>query len=240
MQIGKSMEKEMIRLENVSYAYPDGTKVLVDISFAIKKGEKVGLIGANGAGKSTLFKSLLGLVNASGTILIDGLQMNKVNLSQIRKKVGYVIQDSDNQMFMPTVMEDLIFGPMNYGMSRGEAQEKAEQIMVQLNILHLKEKYNHKISAGEKKMAAIAAILMMEPEVMLMDEPTSSLDPKNKRNLVGILNKLDVGMVIASHDMDLIRETTNRVLLLDEGRIIADGTPDEILGNMEMLIEHNL
>lgn len=234
----------MIRFENVSYKYPQSQEALSSLTFHIEKGEKVGLIGANGAGKTTLMKAALGLITAEGAIEIGGLSVNRDNLSAIRKKLGYVLQNSDNQMFMPTVIEDMIFGPVNYGMSRQEAEAKADEVLRLLHIEYLKNRANHKMSGGEKRLAAIATVLAMEPEVLLMDEPSSALDPKNRRNLIRLLNELtaegSITTVIASHDLDLVLETCDRVILLHEGKIAADGKASEILRDRELLEANDL
>ena len=168
----------MIEFQNVDFSYEKDRKVLHDMSFSIGRGESVGLIGANGAGKSTIMKLLLGLLGPdSGKVLIDGIEVKKDTLGDIRAKLGFVLQNSDNQMFMPTVYEDMIFGPLNYGLPREEADRRVDEVLGRLGLEYLKNRYNHKISGGEKRMAAIATILAMEPEAILMDEPTSALDP---------------------------------------------------------------
>lgn len=230
----------MLQFQDVSYAYPGGSQVLHNLSFRIEAGEQVGLIGANGAGKSTLMKAALGLIRTEGRITVDGLEMTGANLPAIRKKLGYVLQDSDNQMFMPTVLEDMIFGPMNYGASRSEAEEKAVKTLETLGMGYLRNCHNHRISGGEKRMAAIATILAMEPGVMLMDEPSAALDPKNRRSLIRTLNTLPVTKIIASHDLDMILETCDRVILLSGGRIAADGKAAEILRDRALLEANNL
>ena len=230
----------MICFENVTYAYPGEKPVLKDLSFTISKGERVGLIGANGAGKSTVMKAALGLVNCEGKISIDGMEMCRRNLSAIRKCVGYVLQDSDNQMFMPTVFEDMIFGPINYGMTRADAEQRADEVLQQLGLEYLKNRHNHKMSGGEKRIAAIATILAMEPDVMLMDEPSTALDPQNRRTLIRTLNRLPMTKIIASHDLDLILDTCDRVLLLSDGKIAADGSVVEILYDRDLLERNHL
>lgn len=224
----------MIAFQNVSFAYGE-TPVVENLSFTIKKGETVGLIGANGAGKSTIMKLMLGLLSGSGEILVDGLAVNKGNLAQIRKKIGFVLQDSDNQMFMPTVYEDMIFGPRNYGLSKEEADRKVDAVLEQLGLQALKHRHNHKISGGEKRMAAIATILAMEPEMILMDEPSTALDPVNRRTVIHTINKLPQTKLIASHDLDMILDTCQRVILLSHGSIVADGDAEAILQNKELL-----
>ena len=196
------------------------------------------LFFADGAGKSTLMKAALGLITVSGTITIDGLEMNRGNLADIRRRLGYVLQDSDNQMFMPTVFEDMLFGPLNYGMPRPEAL--VDRTLAELNLTHLKNRRNHKLSGGEKRMAAIATILAMQPKIMLMDEPSTALDPKNRRTLIRTLNALPVTKIIATHDLDLVLETCDRVLLLHDGQIAADGPAWEILRDRALLERHSL
>ena len=185
-------------------------------------------------------KAALGLITVSGTITIDGLEMNRDNLADIRRRLGYVLQDSDNQMFMPTVFEDMLFGPLNYGMPRPEAEALVDQTLAKLNLTHLKNRRNHKLSGGEKRMAAIATILAMQPKIMLMDEPSTALDPKNRRTLIRTLNALPVTKIIATHDLDLVLETCDRVLLLHDGQIAADGPAWEILRDRALLERHSL
>ena len=230
----------MLSFENVSFSYPGGSPVLERITFEVADGEKVGLIGANGAGKSTLMKCVPGLLDASGDITVGGLKVCRENIAEVRKKVGYVLQDSDNQMFMPKVIDDMIFGPVNYGLSRDEAEAQADRVLEQLDITRLRDRYNHRISGGEKRMAAIATVLTMEPDIMLMDEPSSSLDPKNRRALINTINKLERTMLIATHDLDMILDTCSRVILLDQGKLIADGRTEDILRDRELLEAHSL
>ena len=224
----------MIEFRNVSFAYGK-TPVVENLSFTIEKGETVGLIGANGAGKSTIMKLMLGLLSGSGEILVDGLAVYKGNLSRIRRKIGFVLQDSDNQMFMPTVYEDMIFGPRNYGLSKEEADKKVDAVLEQLGLQALKHRHNHKISGGEKRMAAIATILAMEPEMILMDEPSTALDPVNRRTVINTINRLPQTKLIASHDLDMILDTCQRVVLLSHGSIVADGDAEAILRDKALL-----
>ena len=228
----------MISFENVSFSYENGTTVLNNVSFEIADGESVGLIGANGAGKSTLMKLLLGLLPFEGNIFVDGMRVEKKNLLQIRKKIGFVLQDSDNQMFMPTVFEDMMFGPRNYGMSREEAEKRVDAVLTRLGLNDLKYRYNHKISGGEKRMAAIATVLTMEPEIIVMDEPSIALDPVNRRAVINTVNSLPMTKIIVSHDLDMILDTCRRVILLSHGGIAADGIAEEILRD-KVLLEAN-
>ena len=226
---------DMIAFRNVSFSYDNGRPVVEDLSFSIRKGETVGLIGANGAGKSTIMRLLLGLVTGQGEITVDGLPLNKQNLPAIRQKIGFVLQDSDNQMFMPTVYEDMVFGPRNYGLSKEETEHRVDAVLQSLGLQDLKHRYNHKISGGEKRMAAIATILAMEPEAILMDEPSTALDPVNRRTVINTIKRLPQTKLIASHDLDMILDTCQRVILLSHGSIVADGDAETILRDRELL-----
>ena len=225
----------MIELKNVSFSYEKDRPVIRDLSFRIADGESVGLIGANGAGKSTVMKLILGLCSGQGQVLIDGEELTRENLYRIRGKLGFVLQNSDNQMFMPTVYEDMLFGPLNYGLSREEAEAKADAVLERLELRELGHRYNHRISGGEKRMAAIATVLAMEPEAILMDEPTSALDPFNRRLVIRTIRQLPQTKVITSHDLDMILDTCDRVILLGGGKIAADGPAEEILRDRELL-----
>ena len=229
----------MIEFRNVSFSYGEAP-VVENLSFSIQKGENVGLIGANGAGKSTIMKLMLGLISGSGEIKVDGLPMNKENLGEIRKKIGFVLQDSDNQMFMPTVYEDMIFGPRNYGLSKEETEKRVDAVLAQLGLQNLKHRHNHKISGGEKRMAAIATILAMEPEMILMDEPSTALDPVNRRTVINTINRLSQTKLIASHDLDMILDTCQRVILLSHGTIVADGNAETILRDKALLEDNRM
>ena len=230
----------MIELQGVSFAYERGRPVLSDVSFSIEDGESVGLIGANGAGKSTLMKALLGLVSAGGEIRVDGVRVEKASLSEIRRRLGFVLQNSDDQMFMPTVYEDMMFGPMNYGLSREQAEARVDAALARLGLAELKHRHNHRLSGGEKRMAAIATILAMEPDAVLMDEPTSALDPCNRRRVIDILRSLPQTKLITSHDLDMILDTCDRVILLSKGRVAADGPAEEILRDRALLEAHRM
>ena len=231
----------MIEMKQVGFAYEKNRPVLQKLSFRIGKGESVGLIGANGAGKSTVMKLLLGLLSPSeGEVLVDGMRVEKKTLPQVRRKLGFVLQNSDNQMFMPTVYEDMIFAPLNYGLSREEAEKRVDAALEQLNLQELKHRHNHRISGGEKRMAAIATILAMEPEAILMDEPSAALDPYNRRIVINTIRTLPQTKLITSHDLDMILDTCERVILLDGGNIAADGLAEEILRDKALLEAHRM
>ena len=215
-----------------------------DLSFGYdskRKVESVGLVGANGVGKSTLLRILVGLnTGFQGDVMVNNIPLEKKNLKTIRKNVGYVFQDADSQLFMSTVFDDVAFAPRNYGMSEAEVNEKTMEALKVVHIEQLKDKQIYKLSGGEKKMASIATILAMTPDIILMDEPSIALDPKNRRTLIHILNDFEHLKIIASHDLDMILETCNRVILMAGGRIVCDGDTKEILTNKELLEANGL
>ena len=231
---------KMIEFQHVSFAYEQSRPVLQDLSFRIEAGESVGLIGVNGVGKSTVMKLLLGLLQGEGRILVDGKEVRKETLPEIRRKLGFVLQNSDNQMFMPTVYEDMIFAPLNYHIPREEAEVRVDAVLAKLGLSDLKHRHNHRISGGEKRMAAIATILAMEPEAILMDEPTSALDPYNRRIVINTIRELQQTKLITSHDLDMILDTCDRVILLSGGRIAADGKTEVILHDRTLLERHRM
>lgn len=230
----------MIEFRDVSFSYERGTPVLEHLSFRIEAGETVGLIGANGAGKSTIMKLLLGLISGEGEVLVDGTPVQKTTLAEIRRKLGFVLQNSDHQMFMPTVYEDMMFAPLNYGVARDEAEKRVDAVLRQLGVEELKHRHNHRISGGEKRMAAIATILAMEPDAILMDEPTAALDPYNRRIVINTIRDLQQTKLITSHDLDMILDTCERVILLSDGKIVADGAAEAILRDKALLEAHHL
>ena len=230
-----------INFEHVNYSYEKSVPILRDVTFSAHEHESIGLIGANGVGKSTLLKLLVGLnLGYEGTISVEGMKVEKQILPKIRERIGYVFQDSDSQLFMSTAYEDIAFGPRNYGLSEPEVQERVEQALSMIHIEHLKNKQIYKMSGGEKKMVSIATILAMTPDIILMDEPSIALDPRNRRYLIQILNQFHHLKIIASHDLDMILDTCSRVILMAEGTIIRDGKAEEILSDKELLEANGL
>lgn len=233
--------ENIISVSDLSFGYDSKRKVLENINFQLKKGESVGLVGANGVGKSTLLKILVGLnTGFQGDVMVNNIPLEKKNLKTIRKNVGYVFQDADSQLFMSTVFDDVAFAPRNYGMSEAEVNEKTMEALKVVHIEQLKDKQIYKLSGGEKKLASIATILSTEPDVILMDEPSVALDPKNRRNLINILNRLNQAKIIASHDLNMIMDTCERTILLSDGKIIKDGNTKEILLDKELMEESGL
>ena len=230
----------MLEIKDLSYEYKGGFKALSDVSIKIGDNESVGLIGANGAGKSTLFKALTGLIDFEGEITVDGLISDKKNIAQIRKKIGYVVQESEDQMFMPKVIDDVMFGLLNYGTSREEAVRISDEILESLGLSYLRDRYNHTLSGGEIKMAAIATILALKPDIVLFDEPTSSLDPHNRRMIINTLNSIKSTKIVASHDLDLVYDTCDRIILMNGGRVVKVGGRDEMLKDEKLLTDNML
>lgn len=229
-----------VLVEHISFGYQNHM-VLKDIFFHAEGQESIGLVGANGVGKSTLLKLLVGLLMpAEGHIELNGLSMEKKNLPEIRAHVGYVFQDSDSQLFSSTVYEDVAFAPRNYGYGRKEAEERTIAALEKVQILHLKDKPVYQLSGGEKKLASIATILSMTPDIILMDEPSIALDPRNRRNLIKILNELPQLKIIASHDLDMVLDTCERTILMKDGEIAADGATEAILTDQKLLEECGL
>lgn len=230
-----------IECRNVTFSYHKGREVLQDLCLSIAHGESVGLVGANGVGKSTFLKLLVGLVTGyEGEICVQGQLVTKKHLTDIRKKVGYVFQDSDSQLFMSTVYEDVAFGPRNYGCSEEETEKRVMDALQKVKMEGLGDRQIYRMSGGEKKLASIATILAMEAEIVLLDEPSIALDPRNRRNLIGILNEMPETKVIASHDLDMILDTCERTVLLAEGKIICQGDTKEILRDRELLETYGL
>ena len=230
-----------IDIENVSFGYEKGKEILSQISLHAAETDSIGIIGANGVGKSTLLKLMVGLyLDFEGSIRVEEIPVEKSTLSQIRSKIGYVFQDSESQLFMNTAYEDIAFAPRNYGLPENEVQRRVEQALHRIHIEHLKDKQIYKMSGGEKKLVSIATILSMTPDIILMDEPSIALDPRNRRNLIHILNSFEHLKIIASHDLDLILDTCERTVLMADGRIVREGLTKEILTDKELLEANGL
>lgn len=230
-----------INIEDLNFAYEPQIPILKHISFSAGETDSVGIIGANGVGKSTLLKLLVGLnLNFTGSIRVEEIPLEKGTLTKVREKIGYVFQDSDSQLFMPNVYEDVAFAPRNYGLPEEEVKKRVEGALAAVHIEHLREKPIYKLSGGEKKLASIATILSMTPDIILMDEPSVALDPRNRRNLIRILNEFEHLKMIASHDLDFIWDTCDRTILMANGEIVCDGNTKEILSNEKLLEDNGL
>jgi len=214
----------MLNIKKLTVIYPDKTKAIDNISFTLGEGESIALIGENGAGKTSLLLAIVGVLEAaSGTIEAGGIQLTKKTVTEVRKQIGLVFQNPDDQLFMPLIYDDIAFGCRNFGLPEDEIQKRVEETLEHLNISRLRERSSLKLSAGEKRIAAIAAVLAMNPSVLLFDEPTAFLDPKAKRALAETINKLPQPKIVATHDMEFAAKVCNRVIVLKDGRILADG-----------------
>ncbi len=230
------MNNGIVTVEQLSYRHPDGTRALENVSFTIQQGEAVAIIGANGAGKSTLLLHLNGcLLPVSGGVRINGQPVSSAVLPHIRRSVGMTFQNADDQLFMPTVADDVAFGPQNMGLGLAEVERRVESALSAVNALHLRARPPYRLSGGEKRRVALATVIAMEPDVIVLDEPTTGLDSFGRRTLINILRNFDHTRIIATHDLNLVSELCQRVILLHEGRIAADGPTTDILGDGELL-----
>jgi len=232
--------EEIVRVDNLSFGYPDGQQALTDISLTIYQGETVALIGPNGAGKSTLLLHLNGILHSNGAVKIFGRPVNDKNLRWVRSKVGLIFQDPDDQLFSSTVFNDVAFGPINMGYSETDVQQCVAKALDWVGMTGYEQRSPHHLSVGEKKRIAIATVLSMSPEILVIDEPTSNLDPGSKWSLIGLLKRLPGTKIVASHDLELVQALCPRAIILDQGQVIADGTTDRILANKPLLAAHRL
>jgi len=229
-----------VEIFGLSYVYPDGQCGLNNIELTINCGESVALIGPNGAGKSTLLLHLNGILRGNTAIRVQGLPVVDKHIREIRKKVGMVFQEPEDQLFSLNVLEDVAFGPVNMGYSKEEVNRRVEQALHKVGMRGYEKRSSHHLSIGEKKRIAIATVLSLDPEILALDEPTSSLDPRGKWALIELLQKLPVTKIIASHDLEMVRCLCGRTILLDSGRIVADGRTNQILGDEALLRAHGL
>jgi len=232
--------EEIVRVDNLSFGYPDGQQALTDISLTIYQGETVALIGPNGAGKSTLLLHLNGILHSNGAVKVFGRPVNDKNLRWVRSKVGLIFQDPDDQLFSSTVFDDVAFGPINMGYSEAEVRQRVARALDWVGMTGYEPRSPHHLSVGEKKRVAIATVLSMAPEILVIDEPTSNLDPGSKWSLISLLRRLPVTKIVASHDLELVQALCQRAIVLDQGQVIADGTTDRILTNKPLLAAHGL
>lgn len=235
------MSHHIIEVKGLQHTYPDGTTALRDISFRITHGESVGIIGANGAGKSTLLLHLNGyLAPSAGEIRVGDFPLTKSTLPEIRRTVGMVFQDPDDQLFMPTVFDDVAFGPLNLGLSSDEVERRVREALEQVGAAHLVNKPPYHLSGGEKKRVAIATVLSMSPAILVMDEPTSGLDPYARRRLMALLKDFHHTKIFTSHDLDMVIDLCERTIVLHGGEVRADGPTREIFRNEDLLVECHL
>ena len=235
------MNQEYLNVDNLSFEYPDGYKALENINLSLSKGERLAVLGPNGAGKTTLILHLNGILgDLNGQISLNNKDFSEENISKIRKSVGLVFQDPDDQLFMPTVLEDVMFGPKNFGFSDELVKKNSINALEQVKMLQFKDKPPHHLSFGQKRKVAIASVLASEPELLVLDEPSSNLDPASRRELIDILKNLDVSIILVTHDLPMALEICNRSVILNNGKITADDDTYKILKNKKIMSDNRL
>ncbi len=241
-------EGEVLQVRDLHFSYPDGHAALHGVSLKLCDGDKVALVGPNGAGKSTLMLHLNGILGSpstslratSTTLRVNGMELTRENLPIIRAMVGLVFQNPDDQLFSPTVFEDVAFGPLHMGLPEDEVRARVDMALEAVRMSSYKDRLSHHLSVGEKKRIAIATVLSMKPSLLVLDEPSAGLDPRARRTLINLLRELPITMLVSTHDMRLVQELFPRTIVMDEGRVVADGLTMEILEDEELLTAHGL
>ena len=235
------MNQEYLSVNNLSFEYPDGFKALENINLSLSKGERLSVLGPNGAGKTTLILHLNGILgDLNGQITLNNNSFSEENISKIRKSVGLVFQDPDDQLFMPTVLEDVMFGPKNFGFSDELVKKNSMKALEQVKMLQFQDKPPHHLSFGQKRKVAIASVLASDPELLVLDEPSSNLDPASRRELIDILKNLDVSIILVTHDLPMALEICNRSVILNNGKITANDETYKILKNEKVMADNRL
>ncbi|MBN1400671.1 MAG: ABC transporter ATP-binding protein [Anaerolineae bacterium] len=229
-----------IQVAGLSFAYPDGRVALRDVSLRVTAGEKVALVGHNGAGKSTLLLHLIGILHGNGRVWIDGVELTPETARRIRSKLGLIFQDPNDQLFSPTVFDDVAFGPLNMGFSDEEVVARTEAALAQVGLSDFGPRMPHHLSLGEKKRVSIATVLSMSPTILALDEPSAGLDPKGRRELIELLQRLPLTILLASHDLALVREVCDRAVVMAQGRVVAELSPDELPEHESLLYPQDL
>jgi cobalt/nickel transport system ATP-binding protein len=230
----------VLQVHDLHFSYHDGLTALRGVSFEMCEGEKVALVGPNGAGKSTLMLHLNGILSGHGQVTVGGNHLTRDNLPVIRSMVGLVFQNPDDQLFSPTVFEDVAFGPLHMGLPMDEIESRVKSALEAVRMSSFRDRLSHHLSVGEKKRIAIATVLSMDPQILILDEPSAGLDPRGRRTLINLLHELPITMLVSTHDMRLVQELFPRTIVMDEGQIVADGKTKEILQNEELLTAHGL
>jgi cobalt/nickel transport system ATP-binding protein len=237
---GCSDGKPVLSVKQLNFSYPDGHVALRQVDLALCQGEKVALVGANGAGKSTLMLHLNGILHGEGDIQITGLPVTRHNLPIIRAKVGLVFQNPDDQLFSPTVFEDVAFGPLHMGLPEDEVRQRVRQALEMVKMSQYADRLSHHLSMGEKKRIAIATVLSMNPDILVLDEPSAGLDPRARRGLINLLQELPQTMLVSTHDMRMVRDLFLRMVIMDAGAIVADGPTLQLMDDISLLEAHGL
>ena len=226
----------MLDISKLVIIYPDKTKAVDNFSLTINQGERIALVGPNGAGKTTLMLSIMGVLPISeGYIEVDGIRLEKKNLNDIRSRVGLIFQNPDDQLFTASIYDDIAFGPRNYGMPEEDVKKQVEQTLAELDITRLRDRSGLRLSEGEKRLAAIASVLSMQPSMLLFDEPTAFLDLKARRNLIRLLNNMPYTKLIASHDLTFLEEVCSQAILMKEGTVFAQGLPKDLFHDKKLM-----
>jgi len=234
------MDEPVLELVDVAYRYPTGEEALRGVTFSVTEGQRVGLVGPNGAGKSTLLLALAGFVRASGTIRLAGHTLSRATLRHVRSHLGLVFQDPDDQLFMPRVGDDVAFGPATMGLTPHEVHMRVHEALAAVDLEGYEMRAPYHLSVGEKRRAALATVLAMRPQILALDEPSANLDPRGRRRLIELLKAMPGTMLVIGHDLDLISEVCSRTVLMDAGRVVADGQSAAILGDRGLLESHGL
>ncbi len=233
-------EGDLLQIKDLHFAYPDGHQALRGVSLSVCEGEKIALVGPNGAGKSTLMLHLNGILGEQSPITIAGLKLDKENLPLIRALVGLVFQNPDDQLFSPTVFEDVAFGPLHMGLPEDEVLSRVEEALGAVGMDDFGNRLSHHLSMGQKKRIAIATVLSMRPQIMILDEPSAGLDPRARRSLINFLRDLPITMLVSTHDLRMAVDLFPRMIIMDEGKIVADGPTQKLLENESLLVAHGL
>ena len=236
----EACEGDILQVRDLKFDYPDGHTALRGVSLNLCKGDKVALVGPNGAGKSTLMLHLNGILEGHGEIEVGGVKLTRDNLPIIRSMVGLVFQNPDDQLFSPTVFEDVAFGPLHMGLPEEEVRGRVKEALEAVRMSAYADRLSHHLSMGEKKRIAIATVLSMRPSLLVLDEPSAGLDPRARRTLIHLLHDLPLTMLVSTHDMALVKELFPRTIVMDEGLIVADGLTGDILEDAELLEAHGL
>ncbi|MCB0062306.1 MAG: ABC transporter ATP-binding protein [Caldilineaceae bacterium] len=229
-----------IEVQNLEYTYPDGRKALHGVTLSVAPGEKVALVGPNGAGKSTLMLHLNGILEGEGSVNVAGLELCEKNMGKIRAAVGLVFQNPDDQLFSPTVFDDVAFGPLHMGLDEATVRRRVQEALAAVGMETYIDRNSHHLSIGEKKRIAIATVLSMEPEILVLDEPTAGLDPRARRQLINLLRDLEMTMLVSTHDMPMVPELFPRTIIMEKGKVVASGCTCELLADQGLLQQHGL